>query len=274
MKIWLKNHKPFSPKSFQFTLFELWREAFKKCDYKVWFALLLMDFSFIVISNMPLLMHQLGLWFPALKAFQINPPWMQTNLFLMKFAALSKFLLPIFLFPLFVSVPVYLGVNLYALRIVYDRPAHFSLLRHYVHFYWWSQILLLGILSGIVLVPLIYVLYHFLLVGYTHNAAYLAQWGVAFTILFVLIFILAVYFSMSYLLIFAARMNVFNALTMSYKATKTHFWRFAAMILVTYLVIRLRVTTYYLSDILFFPPTLIAWMLLYKRSYGEAGLVE
>lgn len=271
MKIWLKHEKPFSPTSFQFTLFELWREAFKKCDYKIWFALLLMDFAFIVISNTPFLMHQLGIWFPALKAFQINPPWMQTNLFLIKFAELSKFLLPILLFPLFISIPVYLGVNLYALRIVYNRPVHFSLLRHYVHFYWWSQILLLGILSGIVVVPLIYVVYQLFSM---HNPAYIAQWGVAFIILLVLIFILAVYFSLAYLLIFAARMSVFNAFSMSYKVTKMHFWRFAAMILVTYLVVRLRVTTYYLSDILFFPPTLIAWMLLYQRSYGEAGLVE
>jgi hypothetical protein len=32
--------------------------------------------------------------------------------------------------------------------------------------------------------------------------------------------------------------------------------------------------TYYLSDILFFPPILMAWMILYQRIYGEAGLVE
>lgn len=271
MSIWLRYQKPFSPASFQFGLFELWRAALKKCSVQIWFSLLLADLIFIVVSNTPAWMHQLGVWFPELKAFQINPPWFQSDPLLVKFTTISKALLPTVLFPLFVSTPVYLGLNLYALRLVYDRPVNLSVLRHYLRIFWWSHITTLFVLSGVVMVPFFYVLFQFQL---NASSAYLPQLYCALIILLAVMFILAVLFSMTYLLIFAGRLSVFNALSMSYKATKTHFWHFAALILLSYVVVRLRVTTYYFSDILLMPPTIIAWMLLYKRIYGEAGLVE
>ena len=75
-------------------------------------------------------------------------------------------------------------------------------------------------------------------------------------------------------LVFGARVSIMHAVAMSYKATSKNFFRIAGMLLLFYLVERLRYQTHYLSDILLMPPSMIAWALLYKRIYGEKGLVE
>jgi hypothetical protein len=270
MKFWQKQQKSFSIPPFKFTIFELWREAFK-CGIKAWLLLLLADAVLIIVANVPIWMPLLGQWFPFLKMFQINPPWMQDNIWLAKFAAISKLAMP-YLFILFITAPLYLGVNLLALRIVYKRPAQLSLLRHYFQIYWWSSLTSIVLLSGILIVPALYLLK--MLLQIASNPSYQLQFYIATSLFVIAMIVSCVLLSMLLQLVFGARVNIINAAVMSCKATSRNFFRIAGMLLLFYIVERLRYQTHYLSDILLMPPSMIAWALLYKRIYGEKGLIE
>ena len=65
MKFFLKPQNTFPVLPYQFTIFDLWRTAFKM-GYNTWLMLLAADIIFIVVMNMPIWMPLLGEWFPWL----------------------------------------------------------------------------------------------------------------------------------------------------------------------------------------------------------------
>ena len=270
MKLWVKFQKKFSIQSYEFTLFELLSDGFK-IKWTDWLKLLLADLLLIIIIHLPVWNHQLLVWFPALKMLQINPNYLSHNSFVTNFFMVSKLVMP-YLFTLFITVPVYLGVNLLALYIAYQKPASIKLLTHYINFAWWSVILSLGIYLGIILVPTIYIIKLISLLSV--HPEYKAQFLVGLSVFGILTILFIALSSMTLQLIFAARLNVFDALQMSWKATSQRFKQILAILLIMYAAQQLSYYTHYLSDIFLMPPTMMAWALLYKRIFGEKGLVE
>jgi len=267
---WLKYQTAFNASPYQFQVFELWREAIKLAT-PFWLRLLLADIILIVVMHLPFWMPLLGKWFPFLEALRIHPAIFNTPGFFANFATLSKLLLP-FLFGLFVIVPVYLGVNLLAFRIVYQRPAPITILSHYLSLFWWSNIVTLFFLSGIILVPCIYALQF--LFAHASTPGFIAQFYLGLLATLFFFGYIVVMLSLVIGLVFAARVAPIDAIKMSWKAVKQNFWKIFAMLILLYMVRSIGYRTWYASDLLLMPPSAIAWALMYKKIFSAHGLVE
>jgi len=270
MKKWLRYEKKFTPKTYDFKIFDLWKEGFYAAK-PFWLRFLVADLILIMVMYSIFWVPKLGQWFPFLQAFRIHPDLLYPTDFMRKFQSLSVSLFPM-LFSLFFTVPVYLGVNLLALRVAYQRAAPLSLLSHYISFFWWGNLLCLLIISGGIFVPSFFLL-HALAIKSTQlgNPAPFYVGALACGLAASLVLVT---FSMTFNLVFGARIFVWEAMRMSARAVKQHFWRIFGMLLLVHLVQNIGERTFYLADILLYPPMMMSWALLYKKIFGEKGLVE
>ncbi len=269
LKKWFGFQQPFSIPPYQFQIFRLWQEAFKEAR-PVWLRLLVADFILIVLFHLPMLMPVFLKWFPFLHLFTLAPPWGKDPLYA-HFTQLSENLFPL-LFAIFILMPVYLGINLFALRVVYQRPAPLSLLAHYLGFFWWTNVMSVLVLAIFAFFPFVFFIVY--LVGKTLAVTHAPQYYLGMIISVGMILLLWLMFSMALNLVFAARMSVVHAAKMSWVAVNQHKGRILGMLIISYAIWVLGQHTNYLSDIILMPPNAIAWALLYKRIFGERGLVE
>ncbi len=268
-KFWPKHQPIFSITPSQFTLYDIWRQGFKAA-LPVWLYLLGADLIFIVVIYTMDWMPYLGKIFPILEKFRIDPTIFYHNKVSQSFAILSQLFLP-FLFWLFISIPVYLGLHLIALRIAYQKTFSYRLLMEYIGFYWWSVIVHVSFLSGFIILPVVYGM-RFLFTYFVIASHALPQFyvGTALLILFLTVMVTFGCFSLN--LIFMGHLKVIDGIALSFRAVKIHFWKILGMLVIIHLTRVLSFKTHFLSDILLMPPTYMAWALLYKNIFGEKGL--
>lgn len=260
----------FAEQPYQFKIFELWREAFRAAK-PVWFTLILADIALLVVMHFPQWAPILLKYFPALTSLTPSTAWMQSTPFFAFFSHLSIGFFPL-LYAIFVTIPVYLGMNLIALRAAYGRPFRFNLLAHYLTIFWWMQIVSVLFFAFVIFFPILYGLFYFSGRLLMHDT--LPQVYVGLFLLLGIFLWLVTMFSMVLNLTFGARVNVVSAIAMSWKTVRLHLWRVFGMFLISYLVWNVGMHTGYLSDLLLMPPNLMAWALLYRRMFADKGLIE
>ena len=265
----LPKYQPtFTPPPYQFRLYDIWREGFKAAK-PVWIQLLFANYFFIAIFTSPEWMPALAKFLPFLNAFRVDPSHYEKSAELLQAANLSIFLMPL-LFKLFVSVPVYLGLHLMALRIVYQQPAPFTLLGHYFRFRWYSVIVATFMIIVFFAIPVIYFA-SFLLSHYQHLQT---QLYAGFGLILIVVALAACFCCWSINLIFMAGLQVMDGFKLSIKVVRQFFWPTAGMLLILLLIRKASASSYFLSDLVLMPPAYMAWAILYKQIFGDRGLTE
>ncbi|MCD6048250.1 MAG: hypothetical protein K0S08_1897 [Gammaproteobacteria bacterium] len=265
-----KYQSAFAGQPCQFKIYELWREAFKAAK-PVWLKLLIANFFLVAVMHFPLWAPILAKMFPLLASLTPSTTWLQSTPFLAAFSHASVSFFPL-LYGIFITIPIYLGMNLMSLRAAYQRPVSFSLLTHYLTLIWWMRLISVLFFAFLIFFPIFYGLTF--LGGKILAHQVLPQYYLGTLILIVLLLWLATMLSMVLNLVFGARTSVVIAISMSWKNIRLHFWRVLGLLLITYFIWNMGVRSWYLSDLVLVPPNLMAWALLYRRMFGEKGLVE